>query len=80
MSNQIPPAARKLVESGYGYTVEHDDGDIKTGFHFLSFREMEEMGEAERVRLGVERIYQFALKKHAELGKSPASNDEEPGG
>lgn len=61
MSDDIPPQVRPLVESGWGYTVEHNDGLAKTGFHFLSLREMIEMGEEERIRLGVEEMYQFAL-------------------
>jgi hypothetical protein len=59
-----PQAAQDLIDSGYGTWSERTDPEsgITTGFHFLSLDEMEAMGEEERIRLGVQATYLFALE------------------
>lgn len=66
--NNIPtelpddPQLQQLIAEGWGEVMEFDHGDIKTGFHFLSFEDMERMGEETRIRLGVQAHYLFALE------------------
>jgi hypothetical protein len=70
MSDKIPPEVQKLIDSGYGRVViqnENENG-VRMGLYHLSLSEMEAMGPEERQRLGLERFYQFALQKNAELG------------
>lgn len=55
------PQLQQLITEGWGYTIEFDHGDVKTGFHFLSGNDMEAMGPEERAKLGVEAHYQFGL-------------------
>jgi len=55
---------KDLLAAGYGKMETYPptrEGGPTVGTFFLSFREMEAMGEAERLRLGVEPSYQFAL-------------------
>jgi hypothetical protein len=68
MSNEIPPEVQALLDAGWGRVEINNPGDGRpiSGFHFLSFADMERMGEEERIRLGVQATYLFALEKQAE--------------
>jgi hypothetical protein len=55
----IPPHVQALIDAGYGeVTIHEHEGGITTSYHFLSYADMEAMGEEERIRLGVEASYQ----------------------
>lgn len=70
MNDTVPPQyVKDLLAAGWGKMETQPptyEGGPTTGSFFLSFREMEAMGEAERIRLGVEATYQFGLQKRAE--------------
>jgi len=65
-----------LLAAGYGkweLTTPTQEGGPSIGTFFLSFREMEAMGEENRVRLGVQSSYEFALA-HPPSPPNPEQN------
>jgi hypothetical protein len=66
MNDKLPPQFIKdLIAAGYG-TMQVDppsrEGGASNGTYVITVREMEEMGEAERIRLGVQSYYEFHLE------------------
>lgn len=65
MNDKVPSQyVKDLLDAGYGKMETQPppyEGGPTTGHFILTFREMEEMGEAERLRLGVEPSYQYFL-------------------
>lgn len=71
----LPQYVKDLLAAGYGKLLTPEivasdhphpagvDGP-NYGSFFLSFREMEEMGEEKRIQFGVESTYQLALAQH----------------
>lgn len=74
---KIPPQfVEELLAAGYGdwrYTPPSEGGGPSFGSFFLSLQEMEQMGEEERIRLGVQTFYEFAL---AHRTQEPPAQDQ----
>jgi len=70
---------KDLLAAGYGKWEEAPppfEGGPTIGHFILTFKEMVEMGEAERLRLGVEPSYQFALAHGAGKPTQPTLGDQ----
>lgn len=66
-AKEVPPLyAANLLAAGYGtwdLTPSANEDGPSIGHFMLTFKEMDAMGEAERIRLGVQSLYEFILSQ-----------------
>jgi hypothetical protein len=76
MSDPMPDALQRLIESGRG-ELRVEETEVATFYeHFISFAEVEAMSEEERAYYGLEAAYQLALE-HRDDPPTAAEDDTE---